>query len=76
MQFSRLAAILLVSLMSSGTLAAPAPEDNAHVAEPKLAAIDTNLKRDVGCPSAPKQCDHHCRSMGKAFGYCDDFKFQ
>ncbi|EFE33951.1 uncharacterized protein ARB_07415 [Trichophyton benhamiae CBS 112371] len=69
MQFTKLATVLIVSLMGSAAIAAP-PVDNAPAAAADEVAAENLGKRGFGCPLNERECHAHCLSIGRKFGYC------
>ncbi|EZF32930.1 defensin-1 [Trichophyton mentagrophytes] len=72
MQFTKLATVLIVSLMGSAAIAAPSVDNAPAVAAEEVAAAPAeNLeKRGFGCPLNERECHSHCQSIGRKFGYC------
>ncbi|OAL74797.1 hypothetical protein A7D00_0391 [Trichophyton violaceum] len=69
MQFIKLATVLIVSLMGSAAIAAPSV-DNAPAAPADEVAAENLGKRGFGCPLNERECNSHCQSIGRKFGYC------
>lgn len=57
MQFTK-----VILLLAAVVAASPAPQPEA---EAELG------KRGYGCPFDQRECNDHCKSIGKRAGYCD-----